>query len=77
MSGRLDIIKNRLKGDSPIFADHRFAAVPAKIGTVPIFASWTGALGIGDRFHLCEAPRGLLHGKGVLSPSFNPVGNRH
>ena len=23
------------KGDSPIFADHGFAAVPAKIGTVP------------------------------------------
>jgi tetratricopeptide (TPR) repeat protein/thioredoxin-like negative regulator of GroEL len=24
------------KGDSPIFADHRFASVPAKIGTVPL-----------------------------------------
>ena len=24
-----------VEGDSPIFADHRFAAVPAKIGTVP------------------------------------------
>jgi hypothetical protein len=23
------------EGDSPIFADHGFAAVPAKIGTVP------------------------------------------
>jgi endoglucanase len=32
---KLDIPESVSEGDSPIFADHRFAAVPAKIGTVP------------------------------------------
>ena len=31
-----DVSKPRVKGDSPIFVDHGFAAVPSKIGTVPL-----------------------------------------
>jgi hypothetical protein len=31
---------DRVQGDSPIFADQRFASVPAKIGTVPLQLGW-------------------------------------
>ncbi len=53
-----------VEGDSPIFADHRCAAVPAKIGTVPtivlasdgraITAEVTAAVGEGLRFGGCD-----------------------
>jgi hypothetical protein len=31
----MTMVLRAAKGDSPIFVDHRCAAVPAKIGTVP------------------------------------------